>query len=172
MSQLIDGIKLYQDEEYNSMLAEFERVERLLALDAKGNIQDVPEKVVPPESERLQLQEPIATHTLQNYRYAKWTLLFLVILFFTVMMKIYLRRFADFFWPFDDRKQKIEISNKILYSVKRLFVHSIRKLVITCKSLNTEYLHFSLLGRIFMISGSFVTQFMNDPIKYVQFYDR
>lgn len=85
------------------MRAEFERVERLLDLDAKeNNIRDTPEKVVPTESVGLQLQERIAnsgnTHTVQNLnRYAKWTLLFFVILFFTVMMKVYLRRFADFF---------------------------------------------------------------------------
>lgn len=92
MSELIEGIKLYQDEEYKYMQAEFERVEQLLANANRPHTQ-----------QDNQTQFVMQTNTIENrYCYAKWILLFFLIFVFGLMMRMYLGRFTDTFVAFWD----------------------------------------------------------------------
>lgn len=121
LSELIDGIKQFQDEEFQYMRAEFERVEKLLASDnepnsIEDNINDIKLKgqsssssmiddsmiQLPPdrvsENQPQFVEQYGNTEIIRNHsQYVMWTLLFFVILFFGVMMKLYLARFTDNF---------------------------------------------------------------------------
>ncbi len=108
LSDFINGIKQYQDEEYKSMRANFERVENLLADDNELNAKKsglLATRSLP--GERLQLQDRITenqpqfvtrhgnTDVVNNHnRYVKWALVFVLILFFGATIKVYLGRFA------------------------------------------------------------------------------
>lgn len=97
----MDGIKQYQNEEFETMRAEFERVEQLLASNAEPNSRE------PLSTDLTQLQDHISENQPQfvaqyheypvknHYRYVKWTIIFFVVLFFGVLTQMYLGRLAD-----------------------------------------------------------------------------
>lgn len=100
LSAMIQGIKQYQDDEYKTMQAEFERVERLIE-------SNVTSKQTQSTSNReiLQQENTTANQVAQpsvnppnirnHYRYFRWMLLFFIILFFGVLLKMSMGRFSD-----------------------------------------------------------------------------
>lgn len=99
LSELIEDVKQYQDEEYKAMQSAFDHVEQLLRpISREDSTEQTTEQTqMQSHSEDRPEVTPYANNrTMQNhYRYTKWTLIFFLILFFGVMIQIYLGRFSE-----------------------------------------------------------------------------
>lgn len=105
LSALIQGMKQYQNDEHKAMQAEFDRVEQLL-LDAdvasvskQGSMQSTShgKLLVQENISEDQARQNLNTASNRNqYRfYIRWTLLFLLLLFFGVMLPMCIGNFLD-----------------------------------------------------------------------------
>ncbi|XP_037046974.1 uncharacterized protein LOC119081839 [Bradysia coprophila] len=117
LSELIEGIRQYQDEEYKAMQAEFDRVEQLLASEPSSKLsrlwepnakvsnlwktRSLPTDKTQPQDQTTEnpphcVQEYRNTGVVQNhYRYVKWILLFFLMLFFGMLTKLYTGRLVN-----------------------------------------------------------------------------